>query len=196
MKPEALLETMRVINQLKDTTRHSWTKLGRHESVAEHTYSICMLAYLCQDEFSDVDMNKVIQMCLFHDIGEAFTGDIPAFEKEAHHEDTEQACIDHWLTTLPESLRNSLQALFTEMNALETKEAKVYKALDKMDALIMHNEADISTWLPLEYELNLTYGEAQVAFSPYMKALKQACNEATREKIAQEMEKQEKMQID
>ena len=37
-----------------------------------------------------------------------------------------------------------------------------------MEALISHNEADISTWLPLEYELNLTYGEAQVQFSEYI----------------------------
>lgn len=193
MKPRELLETMKIINQLKDTTRHSWTKQGRQESVAEHTYSICAAAFLLKDEFVDVDMNRVIQMCLFHDIGEAFTGDIPAFEKETHHEEAERSCIDTWLNTLPPTQRIELQALFTEMNALQTKEAKVYKALDKMDALIMHNEADISTWLPLEYELNLTYGEEQVAFSPYMMALKQVCNEDTKEKIANEQEKQKKI---
>ena len=44
------------------------------------------------------------------------------------------------------------------MEALETLEAKIYKALDKLEALIQHNEADLSTWIPLEYDLQITYG--------------------------------------
>ena len=52
-----------------------------------------------------------------------------------------------------------------------------------MEALIQHNEADISTWLPLEYELNLTYGTQQVQFSDYMKRLKEHINQDTRDKM-------------
>ena len=74
----------------------------------------------------------------------------------------------------------------TEMNAMETQEAKIYKALDKMEAVIQHNESDISTWLPLEYDLQLTYGEENVQFSPYMQQLKAEVNDWTREKIARE----------
>ena len=64
------------------------------------------------------------------------------------------------------------------------------KSLDKLEALIQHNEADISTWLPLEYELNLTYGEAQVQFSEYMKKLREEINRDTREKIKNEQKTQ------
>ena len=70
--------------------------------------------------------------------------------------------------------------------ALETEEAKIYKALDKMEALIQHNEADISTWLPLEYDLQLTYGEKEVGFSDYMKQLREAVNQVSKEKIKRE----------
>ena len=77
-------------------------------------------------------------------------------------------------------------ALLTEMNAMETQEAKIYKALDKMEAVIQHNESDISTWLPLEYDLQMTYGEENVQFSPYMQQLKAEVNDWTREKIARE----------
>ena len=52
-----------------------------------------------------------------------------------------------------------------------------------METLIQHNEADISTWLPLEHELNLIYGEKEVEFSKYMKELKQKINEDTVNKI-------------
>ena len=73
--------------------------------------------------------------------------------------------------------------LFLEMHAQKTIESKIYKALDKMETLIQHNEADISTWIPLEYELNLTYGEKETEFSKYMKELKQTINEDTINKI-------------
>lgn len=66
--------------------------------------------------------------------------------------------------------------LFQEMNDLVTLESKIYKALDKMEAIMQHNEADISTWLPLEYELNLSYGSDEVKFSPYMENLKKEIN--------------------
>ena len=69
------------------------------------------------------------------------------------------------------------------MNALETWEAKIYKALDKLEAVIQHNESDISTWIPLEYDLQLTYGEENVEFSPYLRSLKQAVNDWTKRKI-------------
>jgi len=76
-------------------------------------------------------------------------------------------------------------ALLTEMNAMETQEAKIYKALDKMEAVIQHNEADIATWLPLEYDLNIAYGADEVAWNGYLRRLKEAANEISRQKIAE-----------
>ena len=69
------------------------------------------------------------------------------------------------------------------MAALETPEAKLYKALDKIEAVIQHNEGDIKTWLPLEYDLQLTYGAVEMKFSPYMMGLKECIDQWTREKI-------------
>ena len=66
----------------------------------------------------------------------------------------------------------TLGALFDEMDAQQTLEARLYKALDRMEAIQSHNESDPATWLPLEYELNLTYGESNAAFHPYLKALR------------------------
>ena len=52
-----------------------------------------------------------------------------------------------------------------------------------MEAVIQHNESDISTWLPLEYDLNMHYGEREVQFSDFMGRLKEAVNRETAEKI-------------
>mgnify|MGYP004570237353 CR=1 FL=1 len=73
--------------------------------------------------------------------------------------------------------RAELAELFAEMKERKTTEAKLYKALDKMEAVIQHNEADISTWLPLEYDLQLTYGEKETAFSDATRNLKKRANE-------------------
>ena len=74
--------------------------------------------------------------------------------------------------------------LYTEMEALETQEAKIYKALDKMEAVLQHNEAPLSTWIPKEYELNMTYGFEQAAFSPYLTKLREQMLRDTKQKIS------------
>jgi len=172
-----------IAENLKNNTRHSWTSSNRHESIAEHSWRLSLMAYLVKDEFPDADINKVILMCIFHDLGEAITGDIPAFNKTASDEIEENREVNLLLSRLPEPYKKELSMLFLEMNELKTIESKIFKALDRMEALIQHNEADISTWLPLEYELNLTYGEKEVEFSDYMKELKKAINEDTIKKI-------------
>ena len=66
---------------------------------------------------------------------------------------------------------------------MKTAEAKIYKAMDKLEALIQHNESDIATWLPLEYDLQKKYAWETVEFSAYLKALRQQVYEDTLEKI-------------
>ena len=60
------------------------------------------------------------------------------------------------------------------------------QALDKLEALISHNESDISTWLPLEYDLQFTYGQENMKFSNYMTELRAQVDDWSREKIEKE----------
>lgn len=183
MKPKEFIEIMKVAENLKNNTRHSWTSTGRHESVAEHSWRMTLMAYFIKDEFPDVDIDKVIQMCMFHDLGEAFTGDIPTFEKNKNDEDNETALLNEWIKLLPYPYNNKLKLLFDEMEAQETIESKIYKALDKMEVLIQHNEADLSTWIPLEKELNLRHGEKEAEFSDYLKSLRAQIKKDTENKL-------------
>ena len=184
MKPAELLSILSVAERLKCNTRHCYTSTGRHESVAEHSWRISLMAMLLTKEFPEADMNKVIRMCLIHDLGEAFTGDIPTFLKTDADAAVEDDLYLRWVGTMPEDARGEFSALLAEMEAQETLEAKIYKALDKLEALIQHNESDISTWLPLEYDLQLTYGKENMKFSPYMQQLRQEIDDWTRKKIA------------
>ena len=183
MEVQAFLDVMHVAERLKDAVRHSYSSGGRRESVAEHSWRIALMAFFLRDEFPEADMDKVMEMCLIHDLGECFTGDIPTFLKTDADEQREEQLLGDWVRSLPEPYSTRMLDLYGEMEALETQEAKIYKALDKMEAILQHNEAPISTWIPREYELNMTYGFDQAAFSPYLTALREQIRLDTAQKI-------------
>ena len=81
MDAREFLDILHVAERLKDTPRHCTTSKGRTESVAEHSWRTSLMALLLRREFPELDMDKVVAMCLIHDLGECFTGDIPAFLK-------------------------------------------------------------------------------------------------------------------
>lgn len=136
-----------------------------------------------KDEFLEADMNKVIQMCIIHDLGECFTGDIPTFEKTKDNEDVEENLLYSWVRTLPGNYKNEMIALYKEMEERETVEAQIYKAIDGLEALIQHNISDLSTWIPREYDLNITYADDKVAFSKYLKELREEIRKDTLKKL-------------
>lgn len=70
MEPGKLLDILDVAEKIKDATRHCYTRGGRHESVAEHSWMMTLRAFFLKDEFPKVDLDKVIRMCIIHDLGE------------------------------------------------------------------------------------------------------------------------------
>ena len=45
-----------------------------------------------------------------------------------------------------------MKSLYEEMADRSTLEAKIYKAIDSLEAVLQHNLSDLSTWLPMEYD--------------------------------------------
>ena len=209
MESEQLLSILSVAGRLKTCPRHCWltptpqnervaagmdepegVRDGgyRRESVAEHSWRLALMAMLLgsEPEFAGCDVDRVIRMCLIHDLGEAFTGDIPTFVKTQAEDAREEDLFTAWVDGFPEPQRGQWRALLAEMDAQQTTEAKLYKALDKLEAVITHDECSLSTWLPLEYDLQRTHGTRQVAFSPTLTRLKAAVDDWTRAKIEAE----------
>ena len=186
MDPKTLIQNLAVAERLKDATRHCYTSGGGHESVAEHSWRMTLMAYWVSDEFPEANLEKLFKMCLIHDLGEAFTGDIPSFEKTQANEKQEAELLYEWTSSLPEPFASEMTALYHEMEERQTLEARIYKALDNLEALISHNESDLSTWIPLEYDLQMTYGNDKVTFSEYLTRLRDQVREDSKRKIAEE----------
>ena len=183
MNTRDYLDILHVAEKLKDTPRHCTTTQGRTESVAEHSWRVSLMALLLRREFPDVDIDRVVDMCLIHDLGECFTGDIPTFIKTDSDRSVEDSLLDQWVSSLPEEVSTELKSLYAEMEAQETKESRIYKALDKLEALIQHNESPLSTWSENEYELNKTYAFNTVEFSDWLTELRKEILQDTIDKI-------------
>ena len=191
MSPKEYLAIIHCIAGLKERTRHAWMKSGRQESVAEHSWRMALMAYFLHDQFPNADLTRVLLMALLHDMGEVFTGDIPTFEKTDTDRTHEHHLRDEWINVLPAPYAAEIRSLFTEMDAMETEEARLVKALDRMEAVITHNEGDPTTWLPLEYDLQRTYGMEEAAFSPVLKELRAEVNNEV-DKVIASLKKEER----
>lgn len=183
MTPRELLDFLSAVEPLKSIPRHNTTRAGVPESVAAHSWRLALFALLLAPEFPTLDMARVLRMCVIHDIGEAVTGDIPSFLKTKAEENVEDHAVASLLSLLPAPQKDTLTALFSEMEGRETREARLYKALDRLEAVISHNESDISTWLPLEYDLQRTYAVSDAAEFPFLARLRAEMLSDTERKI-------------
>ena len=122
--PRGYLDFLGKLERMKSVPRHSITVEGVKESVAAHSWRLAVMAYLLKNEVDDdVDIDKVIRMCLLHDIGEAVTNDIPSFNKTDEDRETEDKAVDQLLRLLPDRLYREFSELFGEMEERKTKEA-------------------------------------------------------------------------
>ncbi|MCR4837755.1 MAG: HD domain-containing protein [Eubacterium sp.] len=191
MNTRDFLEILHIAEKLKDTPRHCTTSRRRVESVAEHSWRVSLMASLLKEEFPELDMDKVVHMCLIHDLGECFTGDIPTFVKTDADRATEDELLMEWVRSLPEGLSDRLSSLYREMEEQITPESKVFKALDKLEALIQHNESPIDTWTENEYALNQTYAFDVVSFSEWLSDLRRDILQDTLQKIGEDKGKKD-----
>lgn len=172
---------MEGLERLKNETRHAWTSTGRRESVAEHSWRLAMFALVLEPEFPMVDMNRVVRMLLVHDLGEAIDGDVSAkFEKATPEEklQREEASLRKVLAELESPARGEIVDLWEEYNRADTDEARMAKALDKLETIIQHNQG--SNPEEFDYEFNLAYGAGLSDAFSLLAEIREELDEATR----------------
>jgi len=166
------LEFLREAERLKDTLRSAYTSNGRTESVADHSWRLALLAMTFSDQLPDVDLLRLLKICLLHDLGEAINGDIPAPEQDSGTPKSGQERDDFksLIAPLPAAVRSEFLALWDEYENGTTREAKVAKALDKVETILQHNQG--SNPEEFDYAFNLSYGKAHTDSVPLAATLR------------------------
>lgn len=173
------------LERLKSETRHAWTSTGRHESIAEHSWRVAMFALALGPEVPEVDMERVVRILLVHDLGEALEGDVSAKHEVAPPEEKlrrEEEAMRVLLEPLDESAAQMIMALWREYNEGATGEARIAKALDKLETIIQHNQG--ANPGDFDYEFNLQYGTAAGETGGVLGAIRAEVDRITGERAA------------
>ena len=182
MNPSELagtLDFLRAAERLKNVTRSAWTSDGHRESAAEHTWRLCLMAMLLAGEFPGVDVARLLKICIVHDLGEAIGGDVPAPEQDPASAKSHQERADllTLLAPLPERLRTEITALWDEYEAAATPEARLAKALDKLETILQHNQGMNPG--DFDYRFNLEYGRRYTSDDPLIVSIRAVLDRET-----------------
>lgn len=176
----AILDFLKATEPLKDTLRRSRTAGGRVESTAEHSWRLCLMAMLFEDHYPDIDIVKLIKICIIHDLGEVISGDIAAVDQIAgeNKNHQERKDLEQLAAPLPNHLKAKILSLWDEYDNAQSKEARLAKAFDKLETILQHiqgkNPPDFN------HEFNLDYGRQYTDFDRITKKLRAMVDKETR----------------
>ena len=181
-----VLTFLRRAEALKTEVRSAYTSDGRAESVAAHTWRLLLMAVVLAPRYPDVDVARLLKICVVHDLGEALNGDIPAPEQAAMGDksDQERADLLCLVDSLPAPVRTEIVALWDEYEAADTPEARLAKAFDKLETILQHTQGDNPA--DFDYAFNLTYGTEYTDLDPLIRKLRTVLDDETRALSEQE----------
>lgn len=180
---QSIYQFFKDIEPLKDTLRTGMTQQGRKESVAEHSWRLATMAVvLCPKFFSLLDLRRVMTMCLIHDLGEIINGDIPApLQSDMPNKSLrEREDFKEVVKALPEDLSSELTVAWDEYEAAASPEARLVKALDKIETIIQHNQGNDAP--DFDHAFDLSYGQKYMDCDPiiqHLRAMVDADTQAT-----------------
>jgi len=176
---DATLKFLRAAERLKTVVRSGWTSAGDPESVAEHTWRLCLMAMLFYTRSPEVDLLRLLKMCLIHDLGEALSGDVPAPAQLAGSGKATQERTDllELTQSLPPVLRQEIVELWDEYEAGGSREGRLAKGLDKLETILQHTQGRNPPGF--DYAFNLTYGTRFTSTDPLLAELRARLDKET-----------------
>lgn len=147
---EKQLKFVLEIDKEKDVFRQTHlTGHGRYENDAEHAWHMATMAYLLREYSNEeVDIAKVMLMCLIHDIVEIDAGDTYAYDEQAvaSQKAREDAAKERIFSLLPEDQKEELTALFDEFEDNQTPEARYAHAIDNLQPILLNDSNNGMDW--------------------------------------------------
>ncbi|MEM6381256.1 MAG: HD domain-containing protein [Pseudomonadota bacterium] len=170
---------------LKDTMRSAFTDAGARENTAAHSWRLALWIVALEPELDGYDLARLLKMAIVHDLGEAITGDVPAIQQkgdQAQRKQAESAALRSLVASLPDTAQQAITEVAEAYDDGVESEAKLLKALDKLETLLQHatgeNPADF------DYTFNLTYGTDWTNALPLTASLRTRIDALTRQRLA------------
>lgn len=176
-----IVQFLREAERLKNVYRTAWTSGGQPESTAAHTWRLCLSAMVFAKHFPEVNSERLLKLCIIHDLGEAIGGDVPAIHQQANAPKATQERKDliTLLAPLPLALQQEIIDLWDEYEGATTPAAKVAKALDKLETLMQHNQG--ANPPDFDYAFNIDYARRYTDAVPLIAELRKSIDEETRQ---------------
>lgn len=144
------------IDKEKNITRQTHlSDHGRNENDAEHAWHMAIMAYLLREYANEnIDIGRVMLMCLIHDVVEIDAGDTYAYDEKglSTQKEREDAAKERIYSLLPEDQKKELIALFDEFEAYETPESKFAHTMDNLQPLMLNHSNGGNDWK--EHQVN------------------------------------------
>ncbi|MCD9150016.1 HD domain-containing protein [Pseudophaeobacter flagellatus] len=163
----ARLPFLNAADGLKSVLRATWIGDGsREENSAEHSWHIMLYGWILGEYAStDIDIFRVINMLLLHDIVEIDAGDTPihgavSAQALAAQEAEEQQAADRLFGLLPAPQATEFRALWDEFEAATSADAVYAKAIDRVQPVLLNLHNGGGSWL--EYDVSLQQVETRV----------------------------------
>lgn len=144
------LEFILEIDKEKNIFRQTHlTNDGRNENDAEHAWHIAIMAFILQEYSNEqLDISRVMLMCLIHDVVEIDAGDTYAYDAEGlkTQKAREDAAKERIYSLLPNDQKIELQSIFDEFEENITAEAKFAHAMDNLQPLLLNDSNNGGDW--------------------------------------------------
>jgi len=138
---------------------------NRHENDAEHSWHLAMMAMVLAGHANKpIDVLKVVQMVLIHDIVEIDAGDTFMYDTQKDHTNTyeELAAAKRIFGLLPEEQAAAFIAVWQEFEAGVTDEAKFARAMDRFEPLLQNTSNQGGTWAEFNVPYQQVYNKKKV----------------------------------
>ena len=144
------LEFLVEIDKMKNVLRRTLIVDGsRRENDAEHSWHLAMLAMVLE-EYSEREINisRVVRMCLVHDLVEVYAGDTFAYDEKGYEDKfaRETAAADKLFSMLPTEQGEEFRALWREFDEAQTADAMYAAAMDRLQPMMNNFLTDGHTW--------------------------------------------------
>ncbi len=148
---ERQLDFIRELDRLKNVRRQTWLMdASRKENSAEHSWHIALMAMVLGEyaPADGVDVGRVIQMLLVHDIVEIDAGDTFCYDQAAVSDQRgrEQDAARRLFGLLPADIGKRFTALWEEFEDRQTPEARLANALDRLQPILNNYHTGGKSW--------------------------------------------------